>query len=162
MRKKNHKEMITRQEVLNIQKKWSDGLLKIAEKHLNNSDYKQEAITFIESLYAYNLGEVLFKPTLASDSQFRLDQESALSYFIGANENYPEDIGFALKGWTNIRWENAGIQIFSDCAIAMGNYYFLDKQMVTELKIEFSVVYKKDLSGVLKIVLHDSHLPYQK
>ena len=154
--------MITKQEVLNIQKKWSDGLLKIAEKHLNNSDYKQQAIIFIESLYGYDLGEVLFKPTLASDSQFRLDQQAALSYFIGANKNYPEDVGFALKGWTNIRWENAGIKVFSDCAICMGNYYFLNDKMIAELKVEFSFVYKKDLSGVLKIVMHDSHLPYKK
>ena len=152
--------MITTEEVLSIQEKWSYGLLKIVEKHQNNNDYNQEAINFIENLYAYNLGEVLFKPTLASDSQFRLDQESALSYFVGDNKNYPEDVGFALKGWTKIRWENVGIQIFSDCAIAMGNYYFTNNE--GELKVEFSFVYKKDESGAIKIVLHDSHLPYQK
>ena len=152
--------MITKKEVLNVQKKWSEGLLKIVEKHKNNSDYHHEAINFIEDLYGYNLGDVLFKPTLASISQFRLDKESALSYFVGNNTKYPEDTGFALKGWVNIRWENAGIQIFTNFAIAMGNYYFTNNE--NELKVEFSFVYKKEESGAIKIVLHDSHLPYQK
>ena len=152
--------MITREEVEAIQKKWSDGLLEIVNKHQNNQDYINCASNFIDTLYYYDFGQVLFKPTLASEIQFRNTKESALSYFVGNNDNFKEDNGFALKSWTNIRWENSGLQLFEDIAIVMGNYYFLDND--SELKIEFSIVYKKDNNGDLRIILHDSHLPYQK
>ena len=33
--------------------------------------------------------------------------EEALSYFIGTEGS--EDKGFAIKGWTNVRWESNGI-----------------------------------------------------
>lgn len=152
--------MITKEEVLEMQKKWSDGLLQIVIKHLKNQDYITEASNFIDKLYAYDSVKVLFKPTLAADTQFRDTKASALSYFIGSNSNFAEDKGFALKGWENIRWENAGIQLFGNIALAMGNYYF--KNAYEEIKVEFSFVYNKDNCGYIKIILHDSHLPYQK
>ena len=152
--------MITRKEVEAIQKKWSDGFLEIANKYQNNQDYINCASNFIDTLYYYDLGQVLFKPTLASKIQFRNTKESALSYFVGNNDNFKEDSGFALKSWSNIRWENSGFQFFENIAIVMGNYYFLDND--SELKVEFSMVYKKDNNGELRIILHDSHLPYQK
>ena len=34
---------------------------------------------FIDNMYGYDLGDVMFKPTLASDIQFRLTKEAALS-----------------------------------------------------------------------------------
>jgi hypothetical protein len=42
----------------------------------------------------------------------------------------------------------------------MGNYYFTKDDV--ELKVEFSFVFKKDDNGILRIILHDSHLPYKK
>ncbi len=152
--------MITKQEVLDVQKKWSDGLLKIVAKHQNNEDYLSEASSFIDKLYAYDLGEVLFKPTLATDVQFRLNKEAALSYFVAGNPDFYEDKGFALKGWANVRWENSAIKLEKDIAFAMGNYYFENKD--GEIKVEFSFAYKKETNGMLKIILHDSHFPYQK
>ena len=89
--------MITENEVIDTQKSWSDGLLKIVSKHKNNEDYIKETHDFIDNIYDYNNGSVLFKPTLASDSQFRLSKESAVSYFIGNNDKYLEDTGFALR-----------------------------------------------------------------
>ena len=65
-----------------------------------------------------------------------------------------------MKPWTKIRWENSGIQLFQNIATAMGNYYFTKDDV--ELKVEFSFVFKKDDDGILRIILHDSHLPYQK
>ena len=42
----------------------------------------------------------------------------------------------------------------------MGNYFFgLDDS--EDLKVEYTIVLKK-IDGVLKMILHDSHLPYQK
>jgi len=150
---------ITKQEITNIQKSWGDAIVKIGDLYLKNEAYKAEAREQIKKLYAYNLGLVLFKPTMATQRQFRVTKEGALSYFIGNNENYPEDKGFAINPWTSIRWENAGIKIEGCIAIVMGNYFFtpLDGD---ELKVEYTMGYQKDENGDLQIILHDSHLPY--
>lgn len=151
--------MITKEDVVSIQKKWSDGLLEIVNQHQNNLDFTSCASEFIDRLYDYQNTEVLFKPTLAKEIQFRNSKDAALSYFIGNNSNFPEDNGFALKGWSNVKWENSGIQLFENIAIAMGNYYFTNNEGT--IKVEFSFVYKRDNNGDLRIILHDSHLPYQ-
>ena len=151
--------MIIKAEVLNAQKKWSDGLLDIGKLYSVNAGYKQESANYLSELYGFHMGEVLFKPTLASVQQFRLTKEDALSYFIGGNSNFHEDSGFALLGWKAVRFENIGIKIEGNIAIAMGNYFFL-KEDNSELKVEYTFVYKKDDSGKLYIILHDSHFPY--
>ena len=152
--------MITEEEVFSAQKHWSDGLINISNNHKNNQDYISQAINHIDRLYDYSAGKVLFKPTLARDIQFRNTKEGALSYFVANNDDFPEDNGFALKGWTDVRWENSGIQIFDNIAIAMGNYFFTNNEGT--IMVEFSFVYRKDDQGNLKIILHDSHLPYHK
>ena len=152
--------MITKEDVISVQKKWSNGLLEIVHQHQNNLDFISCASEFIDRLYDYQNGDVLFKPTLAREKQFRNSKEGALSYFVSNNENFPEDKGFALKNWTNIRWENSGIQVFENLAVAMGNYYFTNAGGIT--MVEYSFVYKKNADGDLKIILHDSHLPYQE
>ena len=152
--------MITKKDIEQFQKRWGDGIIKISKMFKENEDYISETKQFISDLYSYSSERVLFKPTLASENQFRLDKESALSYFVGNNSEFKEDSGFAIKGWTNIRWFNAGIQIHKNLAISMGNYYFTNKD--GDLKVEFSIVYKKDTENNLKIILHDSHLPYKK
>ena len=151
--------MITKQEVLSEQKQWSDGLLNIGKLYIEDADYKQMAANYLSELYGFHMGEVLFKPTLASVQQFRLTKEAALSYFIGGNSNFDEDNGFALLGWKAVRFENIGIKIEENIAIAMGNYFFL-KEDNSEVKVEYTFVYKKDDSGKLYIILHDSHFPY--
>jgi hypothetical protein len=151
--------MIIKEEILNAQKKWSDGLLDIGKLYSVNSDYKQKSANYLSELYGFHMGEVLFKPTLASVQQFRLTKEDALSYFIGGNSNFDEDSGFALLGWKAVRFENIGIKIEGNIAIAMGNYFF-QKEDKLEVKVEYTFVYKKDDSGKLYIILHDSHFPY--
>mgnify|MGYP006140850205 FL=1 len=151
--------MITKEEVLSEQKQWSDGLLNIGRLYSESADYKQVAANYLSELYGFHMGEVLFKPTLASVQQFRLTKESALSYFIGGNSNFDEDNGFALLGWKAVRFENIGIKIEENIAIAMGNYFFM-KENNSEVKVEYTFVYKKDDSGKLYIILHDSHFPY--
>ncbi len=151
--------MITENDIIDIQEKWGEGIIKISNSYNNGEDYKKEAYLFVSDFYAYDKEKVLFKPTLASKFQFRIDKDSALSYFIGQNPYYYEDAGFALKGWKQVRWERAGIKIFNDIALCMGNYFFLDSNS-EELKVEFSFVYKLYDPGNLKIILHDSHLPY--
>jgi hypothetical protein len=45
-------------------------------------------------------------------------------------------------------------------AVAMGNYYFTPVDGGNEVKVEYSFAYTRDNNGKLKIILHDSHLPY--
>jgi len=151
---------ITKQEVLNAQQQWGDGIIQIGKVYLDKGDYKAAAEKQIDELYGYNMGTVLFKPTMASEKQFRSTKEGALSYFVGGDANYPEDHGFAIKPWSKVRFENAGIKILGNTALAMGNYYFTPVSGDPEVKVEYSFAYVKDNQGKLRIVLHGSHLPY--
>lgn len=155
------KIVITEQEVLDAQKAWGEGIVKIGKVYLEQGDYKTAATEHINNFYHYQESSVLFKPTLTSEKQFRTDFQGALSYFIGGNENYTEDHGFALKPWSNVRWENIGTKIIGNMAVAMGNYYFTPAKGGDEVKVEYSFAYTKDKDGKLKIILHGSHLPYK-
>lgn len=152
---------ITEQEISDAQKAWGAGVVKIGKVYSEKGDYKTTAIEFIKSFYNYQEGTVLFKPTLTSEKQFRTNFEGALSYFIGGDKNYPEDHGFAIKPWSKVRWENIGTKIYGDVALAMGNYYFTPAKGGDEVKVEYSFAYVKNKAGRLKIILHDSHLPYK-
>lgn len=149
---------ITKQEVLDIQKEWARGVIDIGDKFIEQKDYKSCAEIFLDKLYAFSLGDVLFKPTLAFKKQFRLTMKGALSYFIAGDPDFTEDKGFALMNWKIIRFENEKIRIEGNVAMAMGNYFMTREDM--ETKIEYSFVYKKDNDGNMRIILHDSHLPY--
>ncbi len=153
--------MITKEEVLDFQNKWGEGIISMSKTFKEGGDYTGEAKVFISDLYAYETEGILFKPTLAADAQFRLDKVAALSYFVGGNADFQEDGGFAIKGWNSVRWENAGIKIEGSIAICMGNYFF-GKENEADLKVEYSVVLKKLEDGTVKMILHDSHLPFSK
>jgi len=151
---------ITRQEVEAAQATWGEGVVAIGQVFQDGGDYTARARQHIDELYGYGLGHVVFKPTLAADAQFRNDVKGALSYFVAGNSGYPEDHGFAIKPWTAVRFENCGILLLGDVALAMGNYFF------TELngdvtKVEYSFGYTRGAGGELRIVLHHSSLPYQ-
>tara|TARA_B100001769_G_scaffold262297_1_gene244551 strand:+ start:54 stop:455 length:402 start_codon:yes stop_codon:yes gene_type:complete len=119
---------------------------------------KNLTLELMYQLYDFRDGKVQFKPTKASDKQFRNDEDSALSYFIGADKNFPEDSGFAMSQWKNIEFKNDSINIYEDVAIVMGNYFFTDGSGA-ETKVEYTFGYiKRDKS--LKIILHHSSLPY--
>jgi hypothetical protein len=152
---------ITEQEVVEAQKAWGEGIVHIGQLYKNGGDYEQAAAAHINQFYGYDLSLVLFKPTLASVEQFRASFDGALSYFIGGNASYPEDKGFALKPWTSVRWENAGITNNScNMAVAMGNYYFTPTEG-DEVKVEYTIGYVKDVDEDLRIVVHQSSLPYK-
>ena len=150
--------LITIADVEEAQRAWGDGIVKIATAHTNGGNYVDIATQHVEQLYAYDLSEVLFKPTMASIDQFRPTFESALSYFVASNGVCEEDSGFAIKGWTAVRFENSGIVINASNAIAMGNYFFTDKDG-SETKVEYTFGYIRDSSSNLRIVLHHSSLP---
>ena len=140
------------------QKAWGDGIVAIASAHHSDGDYVDIARNHVETLYAYDIGTVLFKPTLAAVEQFRPNFESALSYFVASNNACPEDKGFAIKGWTNVRFENSDIILRDDSAIAMGNYFFTTPEG-DEVKVEYTFGYIVDSSCNLRINLHHSSMP---
>ena len=150
--------MVTAEDVENAQQAWGDGIVAIASAHSSGMEYIETARNHIHSLYAYDIGPVLFKPTLAVKEQFRSTFEGALSYFVASNGECPEDKGFAIKNWKNVRFENENIITNATTAIAMGNYFFKNSDG-EEIKVEFTFGYITDSSGALRINLHHSSMP---
>jgi hypothetical protein len=154
-------ECITEREVVEAQKKWGEGIVRIGQVFTDKGDYSKEAADFIQKMYGYDLSSVLFKPTLASEDQFRSSFDAALSYFVAGNEAYPEDKGFAIAPYTKVTFDNTGI-INNSCrmAVAMGNYFFTPLGKTEPVKVEYTFAYVKDKNGDLRIVAHQSSLPY--
>ena len=150
--------MVSVNEVERVQQEWGDGIVAISQAHKNGGDYVGIATNHINTLYAYQIGPVLFKPTLAVMDQFRPTFESALSYFVASNNACPEDEGFAIKGWTNVRFENNKVTTEGNRAFAMGNYFFTDPEG-SEVKVEYTFGYIEDGNAKLRIHLHHSSMP---
>ena len=140
------------------QRRWGDGIVAISEAHRNGADYVGVATDHINTLYGYQTGPVLFKPTLASDEQFRPTFDAALSYFVASNNACPEDEGFAIKGWTKVRFENEDVILDDNRALAMGNYFFTGPDG-SETKVEYTFGYVAEADGSLRIQLHHSSMP---
>ena len=151
--------MITKEQVLDAQKNWGDGVVKIGSLKDNRKECEQFASEFLDKLYAFEVGPVLFKPTKCEIEQFRPTKPEALSYFIaGENRACKEDKGFAIQPWTKVRFENSNLILEENRAIAMGNYFFTDLEG-NEAKVEYTFGYKL-MGGELKIDLHHSSFPY--
>jgi hypothetical protein len=149
-------------EVVKAQKDWGKALVAISKAYEKDGRAGAEvkAREVINSAYAYDRGHVLFKPTLTVSPQtFRTTKEGALAYFVGNNKAFPNDDGFALKGWRSCEIENAGMYISGDLAISMGKVRLTDKTgKVTE--VDKTWAFRKCDDGKLRIVLHHSSLPH--
>ena len=153
---------ITMAEVEAAQQAWGNALVAISTEYDNKgfAAAKKLAETVLDTAYGYNMGPVLFKPTLTIAPQtFRTTRDGALAYFVGGNPEYKSDNGFALNGWRSYKVQNAGVVITGNSAISMGNV------MLTNSKGEVTTVDKtwgwvRDGEGKLRIVLHHSSLPY--
>jgi hypothetical protein len=155
---------ITEQQVNAAQQAWCDGLVNVAQTHAKGGDAKAVAAKMIDDLYDYADGKVFFKPTLAYGPRtFRPTREGALAYFVGGNPNFPEDTGFALKGWTRARFDNNaaenGIQIHGDIAITMGNVYVTGPDG-KEVMVDKTFVFRRCKDGNLRLCVHKSALPF--
>lgn len=146
-------------QVERAQNAWANGLIAIGEAYIKGQDYQASAEKLIHTLYNYDDGMVLFKPTKASINPFRDTFEGALSYFIGNNPAYEEDQGFALVPWTHIAFKNHQIYTHHEMIIAMGQYTFTDTKDQQTL-VDYTFGYVKAKSGDLKIILHHSSLPF--
>ena len=150
--------MISVAEVEGAQQAWGEGIVAIAAAHTSGGDFVDIATNHVNTLYAYQMGPVLFKPTLAAIDQFRPTFDTALSYFVASNGACPEDKGFAIKGWTSVRFENSDVIIGDNTALAMGNYFFTAPDG-SEVKVEYTFGYIEDEKGKLRIQLHHSSMP---
>lgn len=151
--------MIRENDIVEAQQEWGQYIIRIGELKENREACEELTEEFVRKLYGYDIGTVLFKPTLAAEKQFRGTFEGGKSYMIGGDENFSEDVGFALRPWTEVRFENTGIILGEKEAMAMGNYFFTEENGDIT-KVEYSFAYKKDEAGNLKINLHHSSLPY--
>lgn len=155
---------ITEAEVNAAQQAWCDGLVKIGKVYKDGGDYKAAAGQVLDDLYDYKEGKVFFKPTLASGANtFRPTRDGALAYFVGGDEDFPEDTGFALKQWVKVRYDNNaaenGIQIHGNIAITMGNVYLTNAQG-DEVMVDKTFVFRRCKDGKLRLCVHKSALPF--
>ena len=96
-----------KEKIIEVQKKWADGIIKMGALSNDRSSLNDFASNFLDEMYDFENNQLLFKPTKASNIQFRNTKEMALSYFIaGDNRECDEDQGFALSKWSKITFEN--------------------------------------------------------
>ncbi len=151
---------ISNVDVLRVQQKWGKAFVKL-NKINDKIELKKETKKFVKEFY--NISDnVLFKPTKASKTPFRMTLKTIMSYFISGN--IKEDQGFALKPWNKVEFSNYKIIIKGNIAICMGKYAFISKNTNTKkINAEYSFVYEKcEKTNKLKIILHHSSFPYKE
>ncbi len=144
-------------------KGWGDALISISKTFEDGGIEPARALAsdILDAAYGYDLGPVLFKPTLSGGEQtFRTTKHGALSYFVGHDDAYPQDGGFGIKGWREVKMETAAQFVEGEVGMWMGWVHCIDKDgSVT--KVDKTFGYKQGADGNLKIVLHHSSLPFQ-
>ena len=154
---------IVEQDIMKALNNWGESLIAISRAYEDDGLASARAIAeqTLDRLYGFELGPVLFKPTLSGGPQtFRLTKIGALSYFVGNDPEYPKDSGFGIKHWRNVKSETAATFVQNDVAMWMGWVSFIDKNNQT-IKVDKSFGYARAKSGDLKIVMHHSSLPFE-
>ena len=155
-------QAITEEDVLAAQQGWCEALTSISATYASDGFEAAQALAgdIIDAAYGYQMGAVLFKPTLTTYPQtFRITREGALSYFVGGNPDFPDDFGFALQGWVGCEVDNAAVFITGESATTMGNVHLRnDAEEVTTVDKTWKFV--RDDVGALRIVTHHSSLPF--
>ena len=155
-------QAVTEAEVQAAQAGWCKALVDISSTHAKSGQPAAKALAekVIDSAYGYQMGAVLFKPTLTVNPQtFRTNRAGALAYFVGGDATFPKDKGFALNGWTHCSYENAAVFITGNSATTMGKVNITGKDgKVTTVDKTWQFV--KDNEGKLRIVLHHSSLEF--
>ena len=149
------------EKIVDIQKQWADCIVAIGKAYLDKKDYVNITEKFIDDLYYFQYGKILFKPTKASHRQFRTKKNEFISYFIGHNKISDEDKGFALEPWKNIVFENFDFTVLENVILSIGNYFFTNYQN-ENVKVEYSFGYKFDNEKKLRIIFHHSSIPYKE
>jgi hypothetical protein len=154
---------ITEAEVREAHRAWGDALVAISTEYDRNGHAaaKRMAERVIDTAYGYDLGPVLFKPTLTQAPQtFRTTRDGALAYFVGGDQKYPGDTGFALKSWRGYEMDKVAVLINGGSALSMGNVTVIDAKGA-RTTVDKTWGYVRGPDGKLRIVLHHSSLPYK-
>ena len=120
---------------------------------LQNIDYREKAKTFVETHYAFDIGDVLFKPTFTNDVVFRNNVEDALSYFVAGDIS--EDSGFAIKPWEEIKTSEVSFIVEDNLCAVMGILNLKPLHSENKTKIAFTFILVKD-NDKFKIKIHHS------
>ena len=154
---------IVQHDIIKALNDWGESLVAISRAYEDNGLESARVIAeqTLDRLYGFELGPVLFKPTLSGGPQtFRLTKMGALSYFIGSDPEHPNDSGFGIKFWRSVKSQTSATFIRKDVAMWMGWVSLIDKNNAV-VKVDKSFGYTKDKNGTLKIVLHHSSLPFK-
>ena len=150
MTKYNDISLIEVEDFLNS---WKDGVIDIGIAYQKGNDYKEKARTFIETHYAFDIGDVLFKPTFTNDVVFRNNLEDALSYFVTGDIS--EDSGFAIKPWEEIKTSEVSFILDHNLCAVMGVLDLKPLNSENKTKIAFTFILLKD-NDRFKIKIHHS------
>jgi len=151
---------ITENQVLETLQLWCDNVVLVGKIHSEGGDVTKIANEILSDNYDYDNGKVLFKPTLAYGNQtFRPTKEGALAYFIGGNSNFPNDKGFKLKPWVKVWFSKLDFILHNELAIVQCNIHLIGDDD-SHIFVNKSFVFKMCADGKIRIILHQSSLPY--
>ena len=77
--------MIQKEQVISAQNEWGSGVVAIGALRDKRADCEAYASDFLDKMYAFEIGTVLFKPTKCAIEQFRATKAEAQSYFIAGD-----------------------------------------------------------------------------
>ena len=140
-------------EVEDFLNSWKDGVIDIGIAYQEGNDYREKARAFIQTHYAFDIGDVLFKPTFTNDVVFRNNLEDALSYFVSGDIS--EDSGFAIKPWEDIKASELNFIIEDNLCAVMGVFNLKPLNSENKTKITFTFILVKD-NDKFKIKVHHS------
>ena len=149
-----NKTEINVDEVNKFLNSWATGVIEIGKTFKDGGDTVDKAKEFIDSHYAFDFQDVLFKPTYTKEVVFRNNKEEALSYFISGA--IKEDKGFALKPWEEISLDKIYTLPEHNITIVMGILNLKPLDSFNKIRLAFTFVLIKDDNDQLKIKVHHS------
>lgn len=132
---------------------WKNGVIEIGKVYVDGGDYKKCAEKFLSAHYAFDIEDVLFKPTFTKEVIFRNNKDDALSYFVKGS--IEEDNGFALKPWESIDLIELNSIEETSLKIAMGAFKFKPMNQNETTLVAFTFLLVED-GGSFKIKVHHS------
>jgi hypothetical protein len=155
--------LITEEEVSNMNKAWGETLIGIGKTYEEEGFDAAKALTeqALKNFFCYHLGiPVGLKPSRSIAPQtFRTTPEAALAYYVGNNSAYPNDKGFALKGWIKVENYPATVLLLGRMALSMGTEHLTDKNGNITLVDKTWGLMKEDDGNICIVIQHGS-VPY--
>jgi hypothetical protein len=155
--------VITEDEVGNMSTAWGDTLINISKTYEGEGFDAAKNFTekAIDKFFCYHLGiPVGLKPSRSIAPQtFRTTPEAALAYYVGNNSDYPNDTGFALRGWVKVENYPATILLLGRIALSMGTELLTNKDGNVTLVDKTWGLLKEDNGNICIMIQHGS-VPY--